>query len=149
MREYARVLIKKARERSRAGEFVERFDIKAASLDSELQYLSGGNQQKVYLSKWMDTRPAVLILNEPTRGIDVNAKSEIYHFIHALAVTGIACLVISSELEELMGLCSRVLVMHGGNITGELTGDDINEETIMFHAAGLRHTGHGNGAVVQ
>lgn len=149
LREYARVLINKARERSRAGEFVEQFDIKAASLDSELQYLSGGNQQKVYLSKWMDTRPAVLILNEPTRGIDVNAKSEIYHFVHALAETGIACLVISSELEELMGLCPRVLVMHGGIIAGELTGDDINEETIMFHAAGLRNTGHGDGAVVQ
>jgi ribose transport system ATP-binding protein len=149
LREYARVLINKAKERSRANEFVKQFDIKTASLGSELQYLSGGNQQKVYLSKWMDTRPEVLILNEPTRGIDVNAKSEIYHFIHALADTGIACLIISSELEELMGLCSRVLVMHEGKITGELTGTDINEETIMFHATGLHSAGHGDGAVAQ
>lgn len=149
LREYSRVFINKAKERSRAGEFVEQFDIKAASLSSQLQYLSGGNQQKVYLSKWMDTQPAVLILNEPTRGIDVNAKSEIYHFIHSLAKTDIACLVISSELEELIGLCSRVLVMHEGKITGELTGADINEETIMFHAAGLRNAGHDNGVMVQ
>ena len=108
LKNYSRILINKAKEHKSAQMYVEQFGIRAASLDYELQYLSGGNQQKVYLSKWMDTQPEVLILNEPTRGIDVNAKSEIYHFVQSLAESGIACLVISSELEEIIGLCSRV-----------------------------------------
>jgi ribose transport system ATP-binding protein len=146
---YSRILINKAKEYESARKYVDKFSIRAASLDYELQYLSGGNQQKVYLSKWMDTQPEVLILNEPTRGIDVNAKSEIYHFVQSLAESGIGCLVISSELEEIIGLCSRVLVMQAGNITGELTGNDINEETIMLHATGLQNSGNGDGATIQ
>jgi ribose transport system ATP-binding protein len=102
-----------------------------------LRYLSGGNQQKVYLSRWLDTDPSILILDEPTRGIDVNAKQEIYEFIHQLAEKGISCIVISSELEELIGLCSRVYVMKEGAITGCLEGNQVNEEEIMFHATGI------------
>lgn len=149
MENYSRILINKAKEFKVAQNYVKRFGIRAASLTYELQYLSGGNQQKVYLSKWMDTQPDVLILNEPTRGIDVNAKSEIYHFVHSLAQSGIACLVISSELEEIIGLCSRVLVMRSGRIAGELEGDDINEETIMLYATGLQDTGSRDGATNQ
>jgi ribose transport system ATP-binding protein len=149
LKKYAKGLINKSKEQKSARKFVDRFGIRAASLDYELQYLSGGNQQKVYLSKWMDTQPEVLILNEPTRGIDVNAKSEIYHFVQSLAESGIACLVISSELEEIIGLCSRVLVMQAGKITGELTGEDINEETIMLYATGLHNTGQTDGATIQ
>jgi ribose transport system ATP-binding protein len=78
------------------------------------------------------------MLDEPTRGIDVNAKREIYHFIHALSQQGIACILISSEIEEIMGMCTRVVVMREGRITGILTGDQINEEEIMFHATGLK-----------
>jgi len=149
LKSYSRILINKAKEYKSAQNYVKRFGIRAASLDYELQYLSGGNQQKVYLSKWMDTQPDVLILNEPTRGIDVNAKSEIYHFVQSLAESGIACLVISSELEEIIGLCSRVLVMRSGRIAGELIGDDINEETIMLYAIGLQDSGKADGATIQ
>jgi ribose transport system ATP-binding protein len=149
LKDYAKILINKVKEYKSAQDYRERFSIRAASLAYELQYLSGGNQQKVYLSKWMDTHPEVLILNEPTRGIDVNAKSEIYHFVQSLAVSGIACLVISSELEEIVGLCSRVLVMRSGRITGELIGDDINEETIMLYAVGLQDTRNKDGATIQ
>lgn len=147
LKDYCRGLIDKNKEREKAATYVETFNIKTASLDIELLRLSGGNQQKVYLSKWMDVKPEILILNEPTRGIDVNAKTEIYRFVNSLARSGIACLVISSELEELIGLCTRVLVMREGRITGEATGADINEETIMYLAAGLgRDTAKGSAA---
>jgi ribose transport system ATP-binding protein len=130
--------INKAMESEKTKAYVKTFRIAAASQKMALRYLSGGNQQKVYLSRWMDTNPEILILDEPTRGIDVNAKQEIYEFIHQLAEKGISCLVISSEMEELIGLCSRVYVMKEGTMTGCLEGGHINEEEIMFHAAGIR-----------
>ena len=135
---YTNLFINKKKERQRSESFVEQFNIKAASLSADLEYLSGGNQQKVYLSKWMDTDPFILILDEPTRGIDVNAKKETYYFINALVNQGVSCILISSELEEIIGLCSRVLVMREGEITGEMEGEHINEEEIMFCAAGVR-----------
>ena len=138
LKKYGRMLINKKAEREKSDGYVKRFNIRAVSLLSELQYLSGGNQQKVYLAKAMDIEPEILILNEPTRGIDVNAKSEIYHFVNALAADGIACLIISSEMEEIIGVCSRVLVMRDGRITGQLNGRSINEEDIMLYAAGLK-----------
>jgi len=135
---YTNLFINKKKERQRSESFIEQFNIKAASLSADLEYLSGGNQQKVYLSKWMDTDPFILILDEPTRGIDVNAKKETYYFINALVNQGVSCILISSELEEIIGLCSRVLVMREGEITGEMEGEHINEEEIMFCAAGVR-----------
>jgi ribose transport system ATP-binding protein len=131
-------LINKKAELSATAEYVASFKIAAASPKMQLRYLSGGNQQKVYLSRWLDTSPAVLILDEPTRGIDVSAKQEIYEFIHQLAESGISCLVISSELEEIIGLASRVYVMREGKIAGCLEGDHINKEEIMFHATGIK-----------
>ena len=86
----------------------------------------------------MDTNPSVLILDEPTRGIDVNAKKEMYHFIHSLVIQGVSCILISSELEEVIGMCTRVMVMREGRITGEMEGGHINEEEIMFYAAGVK-----------
>jgi ribose transport system ATP-binding protein len=135
--------IDKPAEAVKTGEYVKTFRIAAASQRIRLRYLSGGNQQKVYLARWMDTDPSILILDEPTRGIDVNAKQEIYEFIHQLAERGISCMVISSELEEVIGLCSRVYVMREGTITGCLEGNHINEEEIMFHATGISGTGSG------
>jgi len=135
---YSNWFIDKKREQQSSQKFVDQFNIKAASLKSELEFLSGGNQQKVYLSKWMDTEPFILILDEPTRGIDVNAKKEIYYFINSLVTEGVSCILISSELEEIIGLCSRVLVMREGRITGEMEGTHINEEEIMFCAAGVK-----------
>ncbi|MDR2759645.1 MAG: sugar ABC transporter ATP-binding protein [Spirochaetaceae bacterium] len=141
-------LIDKPAESAKTAGYVKTFKIAAASQRMRLRYLSGGNQQKVYLSRWLDTDPAILILDEPTRGIDVNAKQEIYEFIHQLAEKGISCIVISSELEEVIGLCSRVYVMKEGMITGCLEGNHINEEEIMFHATGIRGSGVSGGAAI-
>jgi ribose transport system ATP-binding protein len=135
---YSHWFINKTRESKTAQKFIHKFNIKAASLNAELEYLSGGNQQKVYFSKWMDTHPSVLILDEPTRGVDVNAKKEIYYFIHSLISQGVSCILISSEMEEIIGLCTRVLVMREGRIKGEMEGRYINEQEIMFCAAGVK-----------
>ncbi|MDY0091110.1 MAG: sugar ABC transporter ATP-binding protein [Candidatus Vecturithrix sp.] len=142
LKKYARILINKTKEREKTAKYIQDFAIKTASMTMQLQFLSGGNQQKVYLSKWMDTEPEILILDEPTRGIDVNAKRELYHFITSLAQTGISCILISSEIEEIIGLCNRVIVMREGKITGELTDQHINEEEIMLYATGLKGKGY-------
>ena len=134
---YCKLSVNKKKEKQVTQKYIEQFSIKAASLDAELEFLSGGNQQKVYLSKWMDTEPKILILDEPTRGIDVNAKKEIYYFVNSLIQQGISCILISSELEEIIGLCTRVLVMREGKIVGEMEGASINEEEIMLCAAGV------------
>lgn len=136
--EYARILIDHKKERAAAQYYVDSFKIKAASLQTALEFFSGGNQQKVSLAKSLDTKPEILIVDEPTRGIDVNAKREIYYFLNELAQKGISCIFISSELEEIIGMCSRVVVMKEGKITGILQGNDINEEEIMLHATGLK-----------
>ena len=135
---YTKLFINKKEEEKRAHFYQNLFQIKAASLKTHLRFLSGGNQQKVYLGKWMDTNPEILILDEPTRGIDVNAKMEIYKFINNLARKGLPCIVISSELEELLGLCHRILVMREGKIQGELDDTQKNEEEVMLYATGLK-----------
>ncbi|MDR2476335.1 MAG: sugar ABC transporter ATP-binding protein [Treponema sp.] len=132
------LFIDKKTEAEKTADYVKTFHIAAASQKMALRYLSGGNQQKVYLSRWLDTSPSILILDEPTRGIDVSAKHEIYEFIHQLALQGITCWVISSELEEIIGLCSRVYVMREGALAGCVEGDHINEEEIMFYATGIK-----------
>lgn len=135
---YTKVFINHNLAKEKTEKYVSQFDIKTASLDTELQYLSGGNQQKVYLSKWMDTEPKILILDEPTRGVDVNTKKDIYHFIRSLTEKGLAVIVISSEMEELIGLAHRVLVMREGKLQGELEKEAITEQKIMLLAAGLK-----------
>jgi ribose transport system ATP-binding protein len=116
----------------------ERFNIKTPGLNVRLEYLSGGNQQKVSLAKSIDPAPAVLIANEPTRGVDVAAKHEIYRFISSLTASGLSCIFISSEQEEIIGMCHRVIVMKEGRIMGVVQGQQISEEQIMFLATGLR-----------
>ncbi len=132
------LLLDKKRELAKSQEYVKAFNIVAASPKMALRYFSGGNQQKVYLSRWVETEPDILIFDEPTRGIDVNAKREIYEFIHQLSLKGISCVVISSEMEEVIGLCSRVYVMREGSISGVLEDNEINEENIMFLATGVK-----------
>jgi len=131
-------LIDRKREKSRVQGYVDSFHIKTDSLERRLENLSGGNQQKVSLAKAIDTSPSVLIVDEPTRGVDVSAKHEIYVFINDLARKGISCLLISSELEEIIGMCDRVLVMRDGKVAGILEGDRITEEQIMYHATGVQ-----------
>lgn len=108
--------------------------IKTPSLQQLVKYLSGGNQQKVVLAKWLTSEADIIIFDEPTRGIDVGAKTEIYKLLNKLADAGKTIIVISSELPEIIRCCHRVLVMCEGQITGEVTGDDINQETIMKYA---------------
>ncbi len=138
LRRYCRLLVDGKRERERAEFYARTFNIKAPSLRARLEYLSGGNQQKVSLAKSLDPEPQILILDEPTRGIDVSAKREIYDFIGELALSGISCILISSELEEIIGLCNRVVVMREGRVAGILEGDRINEEEIMYYATGVK-----------
>ncbi|MFT5094533.1 MAG: ribose transport system ATP-binding protein, partial [Porticoccaceae bacterium] len=104
--------------------------------DQIVQYLSGGNQQKVVLGKWLSMNPQVLLLDEPTRGIDVGAKQEIYALMEQLAEQGVAILFVSSELEEILGMSDRAIVMHEGRISGELMRDSLSEESVMHLATG-------------
>jgi ribose transport system ATP-binding protein len=130
-------LIDKRGEQKKVQGYVDYFHIKTESLAKRLENLSGGNQQKVSLAKSIDTEPDILIVDEPTRGVDVSAKHEIYRFINELTKKGIACVFISSELEEIIGMCNRVAVMRDGKIAATLEGADINEEEIMFYATGV------------
>jgi putative multiple sugar transport system ATP-binding protein len=107
--------------------------IKTPDVQAGVQTLSGGNQQKVVLAKWMFTEPDVLILDEPTRGVDVGAKYEIYTIVNSLAEQGKAVLVISSELPELLGLCDRIYTLSAGRITGEVPREEATQEKLMEH----------------
>ena len=119
---------------------VERFAIRTAPDGADIAgRLSGGNQQKVVLAKWLEARPRVLILDEPTRGIDVGTKEEIYRLLRALAAEGLALVVISSELIEVLGLSDRILVMADGRLAGELPGATATEEDVMRLATGTHH----------
>ena len=138
LRNYGKFLINKKKEKERTQEFVDEFKIRAASLKTKLEFFSGGNQQKVSLAKCLDPQPEIIIFDEPTRGIDVNAKREIYFFINDLVKKGISCIFISSELEEIIGMCNRVAVMKEGTLTGILEGDHINEQEIMYYATGVK-----------
>ena len=114
-----------------AEEYQKRMNIKATSINQTVGSLSGGNQQKVVLAKWILTQPDVLILDEPTRGIDVGAKYEIYCVINDLARQGKAVVIISSEMPELIGTCDRIYVLNEGEIAGELQKEMLTQENIM------------------
>jgi len=110
--------------------------VKAPNVFTVAGTLSGGNQQKVVLAKWLLTRPAVLFLDEPTRGIDIGAKQEIYAQINRLASAGLALVLVSSELPEVLGLSDRVIVLHEGRVTGEFTRTSATPESVMACATG-------------
>ncbi len=118
-------------ERELAEQSRQRLSIKTATLANAVAELSGGNQQKVVLAKWLAMKPKVIILDEPTRGIDVGAKAEVYSLMQALADEGVCILMISSDMEEVIGISDRVAVMHNGNITGILNADELSEENIL------------------
>ena len=132
------LMLDRGRETTATREAVARYDIRVRNLAIEAGKLSGGNQQKLLLAKVMMTDPSIVVIDEPTRGVDIGNKSQIYRFIDALVRAGKACIVISSELPELVGLSDRVLVMHGGRFVAELRGDDITEQNIVYAAAGGR-----------
>jgi ribose transport system ATP-binding protein len=119
------------RARSAALDQMKALQIVATGPDQEVQYLSGGNQQKAVLAKWLLRRPRLLILSEPTRGIDVSAKGEIYALVRKLADEGSAILFASTEVEELAGVCDRVLVMRAGRIAAELPREGLSARRVM------------------
>lgn len=130
------IFMNDAREGAITKLMIDQMRVKTPSDRQIVRYLSGGNQQKVVIGKWLAMEPKVLLLDEPTRGIDVGAKQEIYGLMEDLAKQGVAILFVSSELEEVMGMSDRTLVMHEGQITGELSRDQLSEEAIMQLATG-------------
>jgi rhamnose transport system ATP-binding protein len=131
-------LIDRGAERQAAEVHQARLRIRTPSLSTPVGNLSGGNQQKVMLAKWLDTKPAVLILDEPTRGIDVGAKADVHELIGELAGAGVAILLISSDLPEVLAMSDRVLVMREGRQMGVFSGDDLEQERIMTAAVGVQ-----------
>ena len=119
-----------------ADEYIKALDIKTASADTPIKSLSGGNQQKVILARWLLTHPQYLILDEPTRGIDVGTKTEIQKLVLKLAEEGMSITFISSEIEEMLRTCSRLIVMRDRKMVGELTGDDLTQDRVMMTIAG-------------
>jgi ribose transport system ATP-binding protein len=129
-------LVTSGKERTVAREMVDQLNVRTPHVRQTVSLLSGGNQQKVVLAKWLWRGPKLLILDEPTRGVDVGAKTEIYALMDRLAKQGIAILMISSDLEEVLNMSDRVLVMHEGKLTGELQRSQLTEEAVMQLATG-------------
>lgn len=119
-----------------ANELMNQVNAKYQGLSQLIEELSGGNQQKVVLAKWLGTKPKVLVLDEPTRGIDVNSKKQIYELIYKLAELGLAIVVVSSELVELLGITDRIVVMREGEVMTELVNDQLSDEEVMKHMMG-------------
>jgi L-arabinose transport system ATP-binding protein len=134
-------IVRRGAERTIAHDFARRLNVRTPSVETAVANLSGGNQQKVVLARWLAGRPKVLILDEPTRGVDVGAKSEIYDVIDGLAAEGLAIVVISSELPEILALSDRIVVMQGGRIAGELGRAEATEERILHLAMSDQRVG--------
>ena len=132
-------LVKRRAERASVAGFLKQLLVRAQSPSQEVSMLSGGNQQKVVLGRALMPRPRILILDEPTRGIDVVAKAEVHGTIDRLAREGLAVLLISSELPEILGMSDRILVMRDGKLVGELARGDAGEVALVALAAGARH----------
>jgi ribose transport system ATP-binding protein len=131
-------LIRWAAVRAVGEQYVRELSIRTPSLQQKVRNLSGGNQQKVVIAKWLTVKPRVLILDEPTRGIDVGAKAEIHRLMRQLADQGVGVLMISSELPEVLGVSDRVLVMHEGRLTGEFDARSATQDAIMRAATGAQ-----------
>jgi ribose transport system ATP-binding protein len=129
-------LVRKDLEEKAASTASRSLGVKTPSTDFLAKNLSGGNQQKVVLAKWLSLEPKMIIFDEPTRGIDVGAKAEIYELMRNLAREGVAILMISSDMEEVLGLSHRIAVMHEGRITGVLDRADCTEDAVMHLAVG-------------
>jgi ribose transport system ATP-binding protein len=126
-------------ERKLSDEYVRRLDIRLPSVDHPVSSLSGGNQQKTVLGRWLATDPKLLILDEPTHGVDIGAKAEIYHLVRDLAAQGMGVILVSSELPEVLALAHRIVVMHEGEVTGVVEQHNATEEVLMAYATGLRN----------
>ena len=129
-------VVKAQEEKKLYKSMVKRLGIRLSGPEQAAKSLSGGNQQKVVIAKWLGNEPDILILDEPTRGVDVGAKKEIYSIINELAERGVAILMVSSELPEVIGMADRVLVMHEGRLTAEIPKEEMTQERIMHYATG-------------
>ena len=129
-------IINKKKEKDVAKDYAEKLKTKTASVETPVVTLSGGNQQKVVFAKWIYTNPKVLILDEPTRGVDIGAKKEIYNIINELTAKGVAIIMVSSELPEVLGMSDRVMVVREGEVRGILNKEEANQESIMTLATG-------------
>ncbi len=125
------------RERAEVSQVMDDVGVRAASPQVEVATLSGGNQQKVLFGKWVMTRPRVLLMEEPTRGVDVGAKTEIYRIMNELTTAGVAIVLVSSDLPELVAMSDRVLVMYAGRITGEPTGSQLTQQAVLERSLGV------------
>ena len=139
-------VIQNRKERRQTAELVKEVDVRAENLSARLDTLSGGNQQKVLFAKWLFRRPRILIADEPTRGVDVGAKLSLYELITSLAAQGMAVLLISSELDEVLGLAHRVLAMREGRIIAEFDGRSVTEEEVMRAIFGTQNSSEATGA---
>ena len=134
-----RVFLRAEEERQATARLVDELRIRAVSIDQPTRFLSGGNQQKAVLAKWLYAGASIFLLDEPTRGVDVRSKAEIYEIVRSLCARGCAVLLASSEMEELMALAGRIVVMHRGRIAGELARHEASEEKILKLAIGGTH----------
>jgi ABC-type sugar transport system ATPase subunit len=130
-------VIDRAAERTAAGEYFSRLDVRAPGLDAATAGLSGGNQQKIVLAKWLAADCRILILDEPTRGVDVGAKAQIHRIVNELAAAGAAILLISSELPEVLHLSSRILVLREGRLVGEVSRTEATQDGLLRMMAGV------------
>jgi rhamnose transport system ATP-binding protein len=133
---FSRLLIRASTERKIARDYTEQFNVRMTGVDQLVGALSGGNQQKVVLAKWLASRPTILILDEPTRGIDIGAKVEVHRIISELAASGLGIILISSDLPEVLAMSDRIVVLHEGRVTAEIPRDRATEERVMFAATG-------------
>lgn len=140
---YARPFLNRSAEEGAMKRAAQEYHIRTGRLGVNASALSGGNQQKLALARILEASPDVIVLDEPTRGVDVGAKREIYHLIHRLAQAGKGVIVISSELPEVLGLCHRLMVMHGGRLVGDLGGTDLNEHEVIQYVTGLKSSPSG------
>ena len=129
-------LIDSKAEDSLAESMKKRLRTRAPHIEQPVKFLSGGNQQKVVIAKWLAMEPRILLMDEPTRGVDVGAKQEIYRLMDELAQTGVSIIFVSSDMEEVLGMADRIIVMHEGKIGGELTKRQFSEESVMQLATG-------------
>jgi len=136
-RDQRKGFLNREKENAITSEMIGKMRVKTPGPEQMVQFLSGGNQQKVVLGKWLAMEPEILLLDEPTRGIDIGAKEEIYQLMEELAKRGVAILFVSSEMEEILGMSDRALVMHEGRLTGELKRDELSEEAVMRLATGM------------
>lgn len=132
-----RGFLRLAEEFKLARDYTQRLDLRAASLDQPVGTLSGGNQQKVVIAKWLATKPKVIILDEPTKGIDIGSKAAVHEFMSELAAEGLSVIMVSSEIPEILGMADRVIVMREGRIVGEYARDGLTAETLVRAAAGI------------